>query len=216
MFTKVLIANRGAIAARIERTLKKMGISSVAVYTKADEDSLHVENADEAVLIGDGPAKDSYLDFNKIIKAALDTGAQAIHPGYGFLSENTDFAKACEDNGIVFIGPKSEHIKLFGLKHTARDLALKAGVPLLEGTALIESIDEAVSAADKIGYPVILKSTAGGGGIGMRICRSAEDFASAINGRAFHAGFNAAARGCFLRHYSYESVKGQIAELLNF
>lgn len=201
MFTKVLIANRGAIAARIERTLKKMGIASVAVYTKADEDSLHVENANEAVLIGDGPAKDSYLDFNKIIKAALDTGAQAIHPGYGFLSENTDFAKACEDNGIVFIGPKSEHIKLFGLKHTARDLALKAGVPLLEGTALIESIDEAVSAADKIGYPVILKSTAGGGGIGMRICRSAEDLRDCFDAVCHLAGANFGNSGTFIEKY---------------
>ena len=117
MFDKVLIANRGAIAVRIERTLKKMGIGSVAVYSKADQDSLHVECADEAVYIGDGTAKETYLDTKKIIKAALDTGAKAIHPGYGFLSENTDFAKECEENGIKFIGPDSEQIKLFGLKH---------------------------------------------------------------------------------------------------
>ena len=121
MFDKVLIANRGAIAVRIERTLKKMGIGSVAVYSKADQDSLHVERADEAVYIGDGTAKETYLDTKKIIKAALDTGAKAIHPGYGFLSENTDFAKECEENGIKFIGPDSEQIKLFGLKHSARE-----------------------------------------------------------------------------------------------
>lgn len=126
MFDKVLIANRGAIAVRIERTLKKMGIGSVAVYSKADQDSLHVERADEAVYIGDGTAKETYLDTKKIIKAALDTGAKAIHPGYGFLSENTDFAKECEENGIKFIGPDSEQIKLFGLKHSARALAEKA------------------------------------------------------------------------------------------
>ena len=111
MFDKVLIANRGAIAVRIERTLKKMGIGSVAVYSKADQDSLHVERADEAVYIGDGTAKETYLDTKKIIKAALDTGAKAIHPGYGFLSENTDFAKECEENGIKFIGPDSEVIR---------------------------------------------------------------------------------------------------------
>lgn len=201
MFTKILIANRGAIAVRIERTLKKMGIKSVAVYTKADENSLHVENADEAVLIGDGPAKDSYLNFEKIIKAAIDAGAQAVHPGYGFLSENTDFAKACEENGIVFIGPKSEHIELFGLKHTARDLARKAGVPLLEGTSLIKNCEEAVAAADSIGYPVILKSTAGGGGIGMRICCSADELRDCFDAVCHLAGANFGNSGTFLEKY---------------
>ena len=145
MFDKVLIANRGAIAVRIERTLKKMGIGSVAVYSKADQDSLHVERADEAVYIGDGTAKETYLDTKKIIKAALDTGAKAIHPGYGFLSENTDFAKECEENGIKFIGPDSEQIKLFGLKHSARALAEKADVPLLPGTGLLSGVEEAVT-----------------------------------------------------------------------
>ena len=181
MFDKVLIANRGAIAVRIERTLKKMGIGSVAVYSKADQDSLHVERADEAVYIGDGTAKETYLDTKKIIKAALDTGAKAIHPGYGFLSENTDFAKECEENGIKFIGPDSEQIKLFGLKHSARALAEKADVPLLPGTGLLSGVEEAVTEAEKIGYPVILKSTAGGGGIGMRICNSTEELRQAYD-----------------------------------
>ncbi|MEE1353055.1 MAG: urea carboxylase [Acutalibacteraceae bacterium] len=175
MFTKVLIANRGAIAVRIERTLKKMGIKSVAVYAEADQDSLHVTNADEAVCLGDGPAKDTYLDINKVVEAAVATGAQAVHPGYGFLSENTDFAAACEEKGIRFIGPTSEQIKVFGLKHSARALAESADVPLLPGTGLLESLNEAVEKAAEIGYPVMIKSTAGGGGIGIRICNNEEE-----------------------------------------
>jgi urea carboxylase len=170
MFKKVLIANRGAIAVRIIRTLCKMGIPSVAVYTTADRDSLHVTQADEAVLIGEGPAKESYLNAALILQIALDTGAEAIHPGYGFLSENTSFARACTAHGITFIGPAPEQIEWFGLKHTARSIAEKTGVPLLPGTGLISSVEEAVQSATAIGYPVMLKSTAGGGGIGMRIC----------------------------------------------
>lgn len=201
MFDKVLIANRGAIAVRIERTLKKMGIGSVAVYSKADQDSLHVERADEAVYIGDGTAKETYLDTKKIIKAALDTGAKAIHPGYGFLSENTDFAKECEENGIKFIGPDSEQIKLFGLKHSARALAEKANVPLLPGTGLLSGVEEAVTEAEKIGYPVILKSTAGGGGIGMRICNSTEELRQAYDAVCHLAAANFNDAGVFLEKY---------------
>lgn len=201
MFDKVLIANRGAIAVRIERTLKKMGIGSVAVYSKADQDSLHVERADEAVYIGDGTAKETYLDTKKIIKAALDTGAKAIHPGYGFLSENTDFAKECEENGIKFIGPDSEQIKLFGLKHSARALAEKADVPLLPGTGLLSGVEEAVTEAEKIGYPVILKSTAGGGGIGMRICNSTEELRQAYDAVCHLAAANFNDDGVFLEKY---------------
>lgn len=201
MFDKVLIANRGAIAVRIERTLKKMGIGSVAVYSKADQDSLHVERADEAVYIGDGTAKETYLDTKKIIKAALDTGAKAIHPGYGFLSENTDFAKECEENGIKFIGPDSEQIKLFGLKHSARALAEKADVPLLPGTGLLSGVEEAVTEAEKIGYPVILKSTAGGGGIGMRICNSTEELRQAYDAVCHLAAANFNDVGVFLEKY---------------
>lgn len=201
MFDKVLIANRGAIAVRIERTLKKMGIGSVAVYSKADQDSLHVENADEAVYIGEGTAKETYLDTEKIIKAALETGAKAIHPGYGFLSENTEFADMCAKNGIKFIGPDAEQIKLFGLKHSARALAEKANVPLLPGTGLLSGVEEAVAAAEKIGYPVILKSTAGGGGIGMRICNSTEELRNAYDAVCHLAAANFNDAGVFLEKY---------------
>ena len=160
-----------------------------------------MERADEAVYIGDGTAKETYLDTKKIIKAALDTGAKAIHPGYGFLSENTDFAKECEENGIKFIGPDSEQIKLFGLKHSARALAEKADVPLLPGTGLLSGVEEAVTEAEKIGYPVILKSTAGGGGIGMRICNSTEELRQAYDAVCHLAAANFNDAGVFLEKY---------------
>ena len=143
MFTKVLIANRGAIATRIIRTLKKMGVGSVAVYSEADTDSLHVTHADESWTLGEGPASNTYLDIEKIISIAKQSGAQAIHPGYGFLSENADFVAACEKNNIVFIGPSVPQIKAFGLKHTARDLAENCGVPLVPGSGLLDSLDSA-------------------------------------------------------------------------
>ena len=205
MFTKVLIANRGAIAVRIERTLKKMGIKSVAVYSKADQDSIHVENADEAILLGEGTAKETYLDTRKILDAAIKTGAQAIHPGYGFLSENTDFARVCESKGIKFIGPTSEQIQLFGLKHSARELAIRAGVPLLPGTGLLSGKEEAVEEAQRIGYPVILKSTAGGGGIGMRICNSSEELKQAYEGVCYLAAANFNNAGVFVEKYIIRS-----------
>lgn len=201
MFKKVLIANRGAIAVRIERTLKKLGISSVAVYTKADQDSLHVDNADEAVLIGEGAAKESYLNAELILKTALETGAEAIHPGYGFLSENADFARACREQGIAFIGPTSEQMEVFGLKHSAREIAKRAGVPMLSGTDLIESLDVALEHASKIGYPVILKSTAGGGGIGMRVCDNEEALRTAYDGVRHLAETNFKNGGLFLEKY---------------
>ncbi|WP_138494876.1 urea carboxylase [Paenibacillus pinistramenti] len=201
MFKKILIANRGAIAVRIERTLRRMGIASVAVYTKADQDSLHVAQADEAVQIGEGPAKESYVNAALILRTAIETGADAIHPGYGFLSENAEFAKACAEHGITFIGPSPEHIEMFGLKHTARSMAQAAGVPLLPGTELITSVEEAVQAAAAIGYPVILKSTAGGGGIGMRICQDADALREAFGSvtRLALANFNDG--GVFLEKY---------------
>lgn len=175
LFTKVLIANRGAIACRIIRTLKRMGIGSVAVFSDADAGSLHVAEADEAIHIGPAPARDSYLNIDAILRAAHDTGAQAIHPGYGFLSENTAFAERCEAEGIVFIGPTTDNIRSFGLKHTARDMAQALNVPLAPGTDLLTDEEAAVIAATTIGYPVILKATAGGGGIGMKVCtREAE------------------------------------------
>lgn len=201
MFEKVLIANRGSIAVRIERTLKKMGVKSVAVFSKADRDSLHVEHADEAVYLGEGMAKDTYLDIDKIIKAALDTGAQAIHPGYGFLSENTEFAEACRKHNIKFIGPSCEQIQLFGLKHSARELALQAGVPLLPGTGLLSSPQEAAKEAEKMGYPVMIKSTAGGGGIGIRICYNQAELLKDYGNVKYLAENNFNDGGLFLEKY---------------
>lgn len=201
MFDKVLIANRGAIATRIERTLRKMGVKSVAVYAQADQDSLHVLQADEAVCLGEGTVAETYLDIAKIIAAARETGAQAVHPGYGFLSENTEFAAECEKNNIVFIGPTSEQIKLFGLKHSARALAEQAGVPLAPGTGLLASANEALVAADSIGYPVMLKSTAGGGGIGIRICHTAAQLAEGFEKVTYLAQRNFGDAGVFLEKY---------------
>ena len=174
-FDTVLVANRGAIATRIIRTLRRMGLRSVAVYSEADVDSLHVAHADEAVCIGPAPADQSYISVEAVLKAAKDTGAGAIHPGYGFLSENAEFAEACTAAGIVFIGPTPDNIRTFGLKHSARALASAHSVPLAPGTGLLTSVEDALTAADEIGYPVILKATAGGGGIGMRICNAAND-----------------------------------------
>ncbi|MDQ0194164.1 urea carboxylase [Paenibacillus wynnii] len=201
MFDKILIANRGAIAVRIERTLREMGIPSVAVYTRADQDSLHVDQGDEAVLIGEGAAKESYLNSELILDTAIAAGAQAIHPGYGFLSENADFARACRDRGIAFIGPTPEQMELFGLKHSAREIALKAGVPLLPGTALISKVEEALEQAAVIGYPVILKSTAGGGGIGMRVCADEEALGAAFDSVRHLAETNFKNAGLFLEKY---------------
>lgn len=201
MFKKVLIANRGAIAVRIERTLRRLGIASVAVYTQADQDSLHVDGADEAVRIGDGPAKDSYLNAELILQTAIDTGAEAIHPGYGFLSENAEFARACRERGIVFIGPTPEQMEMFGLKHSAREIAERAGVPMLPGTPLIVELEEAVREAARIGYPVILKSTAGGGGIGMRVCESEEALRAAFEAVRHLAEANFKNGGVFLEKY---------------
>ncbi|KKI89373.1 urea carboxylase [Bacillus sp. SA1-12] len=201
MFKKILIANRGAIAVRIERTLKRLGISSVAVYTKADQDSLHVDNADEAVLIGEGAAKDSYLHAELILQTALETGADAIHPGYGFLSENADFARACLEKGIAFIGPSPEQMEMFGLKHSAREIAERARVPMLSGTNLIDNLETALKHAEKIGYPVILKSTAGGGGIGMRVCQDEAELKAAYDGVRHLAETNFKNGGLFLEKY---------------
>ena len=171
MFTKVLIANRGEIACRVIRTLDRMGIASVAVYSEADRYSLHVAMAGEAVCIGPAAVSESYLDADRILEAARTTGAEAIHPGYGFLSENPSFAEACAEAGIVFIGPTPGQMRAFGLKHTARKIAQDSGVPLSPGSGLLADAEEAVRAADSIGYPVMIKSTAGGGGIGMQLCR---------------------------------------------
>ncbi len=170
-FGKVLVANRGEIACRIIRTLDRMGIASVAVYSEADAPSLHVAAAGEAVCIGPAAPAASYLDIGRILDAARATGAEAIHPGYGFLSENPDFAEACEAAGIAFIGPTAEQMRAFGLKHRARALAEEAGVPLSPGSGLLRDAAHAAEEAARIGYPVMIKSTAGGGGIGMQLCR---------------------------------------------
>ncbi|GAA4338637.1 urea carboxylase [Pigmentiphaga soli] len=170
MFHTVLIANRGEIAVRIIRTLSRMGIRSVAVYSEADRDSAHVRLADQAVAIGKAAPSESYLRGDLIIRAALDTGAQAVIPGYGFLSENAGFAQACEAAGLAFVGPTPQQMRDFGLKHAARELAQRAGVPLTPGSGLLKDLDEAREWAARIGYPVMLKSTAGGGGIGLTRC----------------------------------------------
>jgi len=179
MFKKVLIANRGAIACRILRTLKKMGVASVCVYSEADSDSRHVLEADEAYCLGPAPAAQSYLSIDKILTIARESGAEAIHPGYGFLSENIGFAKACAVAGIVFIGPGVDSIEAFALKHTARGIAVECGVPLLPGTGLLKDKDDALQSAARLGYPVMLKSSAGGGGIGMRVCADEAQLADA-------------------------------------
>ncbi len=173
MFNKVLIANRGAIATRVIATLKKIGVTAVAVYAEADRDSLHVTQADEAYCLGEGSARDTYLNQDALFALMEQHGIEAVHPGYGFLSENPDFVQGCEARGIAFIGPTPQQMDTFGLKHTARALAQNTGVPLLPGTDLLTDKEAALAAADNVGYPVMLKSTAGGGGIGMQICESA-------------------------------------------
>ncbi len=170
MFKKILIANRGEIALRVIRTCREMGIKTVAVYSTADKDSLHVKFADEAVCIGKPASVDSYLNMAHIMAAAEITNADAIHPGYGFLAENSKFAKICADHGIKFIGPTPEMINAMGDKITAKNTMIKAGVPVVPGVeGLLESVDHAKKSAKEIGYPVILKATAGGGGKGMRV-----------------------------------------------
>ncbi|MGH8779478.1 urea carboxylase [Paraburkholderia sp.] len=178
MFDSVLIANRGAIACRILRTLRELDVKGVAVYSEADRASRHVSLADAAHSLGDGAAAVTYLDVERLLQIARAEHVQAIHPGYGFLSENAAFAEACEAAGIAFVGPTPDQLRAFGLKHTARAIAAEQQLPLLEGTGLLDDVDAALEAGARIGYPVMLKSTAGGGGIGMRVCRSAEELAT--------------------------------------
>jgi acetyl-CoA carboxylase, biotin carboxylase subunit len=174
---KILVANRGEIALRVMRTASELGIGTVAVYSEADRKALHVRYADEAVLIGPPPSSESYLKMEKIIAAAKETGADAIHPGYGFLSENEDFAKMCEDAGIIFIGPSAKAIELMGSKLAAKAAVAKFNVPLVPGTSEpITNINDAKKIASKIGYPVLIKASAGGGGKGMRIVENDESF----------------------------------------
>jgi|TARA_R110001599_G_scaffold74547_3_gene205394 acetyl-CoA carboxylase biotin carboxylase subunit len=180
VFNKILIANRGEIALRIIRTCKEMGVKTVAVYSTADKDSLHVRFADEAVCIGAPASKDSYLNIPRIIAAAEITNADAIHPGYGFLSENAEFSRICEEYNIKFIGASPEMINQMGDKATAKATMAAAGVPTIPGSeGLLESIEQGLPLAEKIGYPVILKATAGGGGRGMRIVKDPSGFKKA-------------------------------------
>ncbi|WP_122383952.1 urea carboxylase [Pseudomonas savastanoi] len=201
MFDKLLIANRGAIACRILRTLRTLQVKGVAVYSEADAASLHLMQADEAHSLGEGGAAGTYLAMDKILAIAKASGARAIHPGYGFLSENAAFAQACEDAGIAFVGPTPEQLRVFGLKHTARALARQHGVPMLEGTEMLDSVESAIAAARDIGYPVMLKSTAGGGGIGMRVCRSAEELADSFEAVKRLGQNNFSDAGVFIEKY---------------
>ena len=177
MFRKVLIANRGEIAVRICRTLDLMGVASAAVYAHADRGALHVEAAGEAHPLGDGGVADTYLDIRKLLDAVDRSGADAVHPGYGFLSENAAFARALSERGVAFVGPRPEHLARFGLKHEARRLATDAGVALLPGSGVLADVEDALREAATVGYPVMLKSSAGGGGIGMQRCEDAEALA---------------------------------------
>ena len=180
MFSKILVANRGEVAVRIIRACKEMGIHTVAVYSEADRDSLPVALADERICIGGNAAADSYLNQKNIISAALAAGAEAIHAGYGFLSENASFAKRCEENGIVFIGPKSEVISAMGDKDASRQLMQRVGVPVVPGTEILKSAEEAKRLAKGIGYPLLVKATAGGGGKGIRVVEQEEELEEAF------------------------------------
>ena len=177
MIRKILIANRGEIAVRIIRACREMGIASVAVYSEADRESLHTQLADEAICIGPAASADSYLSMERVLSAAITSGADAIHPGFGFLSENSKFAALCEQCGLVFIGPKAEVIQKMGHKSQARNTMIQAGVPVIPGsTAPVYQVKDGLEAAEKIGYPVMIKAALGGGGKGMRVSNSPEEF----------------------------------------
>ncbi|MFM0482898.1 urea carboxylase [Paraburkholderia strydomiana] len=201
MFEKILIANRGAIACRILRTLRELNVTGVSVFSEADRASRHVSEAPIAHELGDGPAAMTYLDSTKILEVARREGVQAIHPGYGFLSENAAFGEACEAAGIAFIGPTPAQLRAFGLKHTAREIAGKQGVPMLNGTGLLEDLPAALNAAESIGYPVMLKSTAGGGGIGMRVCWHADELSAHFDAVKRLGENNFSDSGVFLEKY---------------
>lgn len=179
MFSKILIANRGEIAVRIIRACKEMGVATVAVYSETDKNALHVALADQSYCIGGPEASDSYLNENQIISAAILAGAQAIHPGYGFLSENAHFARLCRKNGLVFIGPDPDRMERLSDKAVLKELISKTGLSVIPGTKAVPSVEEAIKAAEKIGYPVMLKACAGGGGRGIRLIRSADEMSDA-------------------------------------
>lgn len=201
MFSKILIANRGEIAVRIIRACREMGIESVAVYSTADADALHVSLADEAVCIGSPLPNDSYLKMETLITVAKAKGAQAIHPGYGFLSENADFADLCKEYGIVFIGPRGDVIRKMGDKDAARRTMKAAGVPTTPGTDLMPDVLTAKKEAAKIGYPVMIKATAGGGGKGIRIVEKEDDFENAFRTASAEAKNAFGNGGCYIEKY---------------
>lgn len=181
MINKLLIANRGEIAVRIIRACKELDVETVAVYSEADREALHVQLADEAYCIGPTASKDSYLNFTNIVSVAKLTNCDAIHPGYGFLAENADFAELCRECNIVFVGPSPEAITQMGTKDVARETMKKAGVPIVPGSnGIIQSIEDGLSTAAEIGYPVIIKATAGGGGKGIRVARDEEELKKAL------------------------------------
>ncbi|MCL6598440.1 MAG: ATP-grasp domain-containing protein, partial [Alicyclobacillus macrosporangiidus] len=181
MFKRVLIANRGEIAVRVIRACRELGIETVAVYSEADRDALHVQMADEAYCIGPAPSRQSYLHIPSIMSVATLTGVDAIHPGYGFLSENPDFAEVCEACGITFIGPSARAIEAMGDKSMAKETMRRAGVPTVPGSdGLLADADEAVALAEQVGYPVVIKATAGGGGKGIRIVRDPDALRQAV------------------------------------
>ncbi|MEM4747547.1 MAG: acetyl-CoA carboxylase biotin carboxylase subunit [Archaeoglobaceae archaeon] len=181
MFKKILVANRGEIAIRIMRACRELGIRSVAIYSSADEKALHRFYADEAYYVGKAHPRESYLNMDAIIKIAKQSGAEAIHPGYGFLSENPEFAKRCEEEGIVFIGPSSEVLRISGSKVESREKMIAAGVPVIPGSPALNSVEEAYEWAEKLGYPVAIKASGGGGGIGISVVKSEDELEIAFN-----------------------------------
>jgi acetyl-CoA carboxylase biotin carboxylase subunit len=205
MFNKILIANRGEIALRIIRTCKEMGIKTVAIYSKADAESLHVRFADEAVCIGPAASSESYLNIPRIMAAVEITNADAIHPGYGFLSENANFAEICRQSGVKFIGPTPEMINKMGDKVTAKETMIKAGVPVVPGSdGLLKDIKQGIKISNQIGYPVILKATAGGGGKGMRIVNKDEEFEEAWESARKEAKASFTNDGIYVEKYVVE------------
>ena len=205
MFKKILIANRGEIALRIIRTCREMGIKTVAVYSTADKDSLHVKFADEAVCVGGPKGQESYLNIPHIMAACEITNADAVHPGYGFLAENAKFAQICADHGIKFIGPTPEMINKMGDKITAKETMIKAGVPVVPGgDGLLESVDAAKKLAKEIGYPVIIKATAGGGGKGMRVVLNEEEIEKAYSAAKMEAGASFKNDGLYMEKFVEE------------
>ena len=205
MFSSLLIANRGEIAVRVIRTARRLGLSTIAVYSEADATALHTQMADDAVCLGPAPARESYLRGDAILDAARATGAEAIHPGYGFLSENAHFAEVCESIGIKFIGPSSENIAMMGDKAKAREIVAKRGLPVTPGSpGELRSEEDALQAAQTIGFPVIIKATAGGGGRGMRVVNRAEDMGRAFQAAQAEAKSTFGNDGVYLERYFIE------------